>query len=386
MIAIILLITLVQLHIISSKVSDSQSLLSNSTNYPWSKYSRDILKQSYRNYRGRVYYAVFGGRSKFLKIHLQYCDMLLRLHLVTEVHIWDFNLKENDNSDYINKYTRDTASEGYRLFDIPTYSCEENPHELTMNYLYRSFYEHYAYNKRYRDTDILIKADDDIVYMDLSYFARYINDISSYPGTHLHFPNIINNDAGFIVQSMWIPHNNLFKNWTDYYTNDLRMNLTDRLASTTTIDSIQPATGWENGLHTKSDFAYSIHQLFLSNPKEFIDPMHHHSSATNGGAATTGSHQSSYIIANRLVFSNMYAARMSSIRKHFDKFLHHFCCNFDTFIGILPSNYSDPNIIHVDFVVAHFAYDAQYDANNVLFDKLAILYDEVAMKFTKNMT
>jgi len=74
----------------------------------------------------------------------------------------------------------------------------------------------------------LIKADDDIVYMDLSHLAIFINDISSYADgttTHLHFPNIINNDAGFIVQSTRI-HNGLFNKWTDYYSNDLRMNLT----------------------------------------------------------------------------------------------------------------------------------------------------------------
>ena len=397
---LVLVLLVVQLNITSSQERNrNKSILSSFSNYPWSKYSRDILKRStadtdYRypqyNKGGRIYYAVFAGRSRFLKIQLQYCDILLKLKLVTEVHIWDFNRNENDNSDYINKYTRDTPSEGYRIFEIPTYSSEENPTELTTNYLYRSYYEHYAYNKRYRDTDILIKADDDIVYMDLSHFARFINDISSYADgtttTHLHFPNIINNDAGFIVQSTRI-HNGLFNKWTDYYSNDLRMNLTVRLASAGAFNSIEPATGWSYGLHTKSDFAYSIHQLFLSNPKEFISRMHSSAAPKREDVAVSSSYESIYVEAKSLIFSDMYAARMNSIRHHFDNFLHRFCCNFDTFIGMIPTESvsMEPNIIHVDFVVSHLAYDTQYDADTVSFDKLTVLYDEIAMKFTKSI-
>jgi hypothetical protein len=166
------------------------------------------------------------------------------------------------------------------------------------------------------------------------------------------------------------------------------MNLTVRLASAIAFNSIQPATVWSYGLHTKSDFAYSIHQLFLSNPKEFISRMHS-SAATKREDATTvsSSYESSYVEAKSLIFSDMYAARMNSIRHHFDSFLHRSCCNFDTFIGMIPTESVsiEPSIIHVDFVVAHLAYDTQYDADTVSFDKLTVLYDEIAMKFTKSI-
>ena len=45
---------------------------------------------SLRRRRPRVFYAVFAGRRHFLAVHFKYTDLLLRLRLVSEVHLWDF--------------------------------------------------------------------------------------------------------------------------------------------------------------------------------------------------------------------------------------------------------------------------------------------------------
>ena len=68
---------------------------------------------------------------------------------------------------------------------------------MNEGYLFQSFYKHYCTNKRYRPDDIIIKADDDIVFIDISRFDSVVNNISH---KHLYFPNIVNNDVGLVIQ------------------------------------------------------------------------------------------------------------------------------------------------------------------------------------------
>jgi len=68
---------------------------------------------------------------------------------------------------------------------------------ISYKYLWYSFYEHYLINKRYQPQDIFIKADDDIVFVDISSFQLFLNEIINSTGPNIHFLNIINNDAGF---------------------------------------------------------------------------------------------------------------------------------------------------------------------------------------------
>lgn len=44
----------------------------------------------WRRRRSRVFYAVFAGRRHLLAVHFKYTNLLLRLRLVSEVHLWDF--------------------------------------------------------------------------------------------------------------------------------------------------------------------------------------------------------------------------------------------------------------------------------------------------------
>ena len=62
----------------------------------WSNFSKTFINdtinriQSRRSNNISVYYAMFAGRAELIKIHFQYTDILLKLGLVNEVHIWDF--------------------------------------------------------------------------------------------------------------------------------------------------------------------------------------------------------------------------------------------------------------------------------------------------------
>ena len=50
---------------------------------------------------------------------------------------------------------------------------------------------------RYRDSDIFVKADDDIVFIDVGKFGDFLQGVTY---EHVHFPNIVNNDAGLAIQ------------------------------------------------------------------------------------------------------------------------------------------------------------------------------------------
>jgi hypothetical protein len=356
-------------------------------------YATDTLNQAHEYDRGtnypRVYYAIFAGRSKYLDIHLKYCDILLRLKYVTEIHLWDFTgngwdftFDNFENKNYLAKFVRDTPMEGYRLFQK---SSSKNNRFRRRNgfedydYRWGSFYEHYAYNKRYRDTDILIKADDDIVYMDLSHFARFINDISSYTDgstTHLHFPNIINNDAGFIVQADFLPNSNTIQKWVEFYTSTVQLNLTDQLARG--YDNIyhnlftEPLTTFQYGVYTQDYFLFDFHELFLKDPKVFIDAMH------------VQVRSSRFVTINKRISLNMFAGDFISIRKYFTMFLHLFCCEDESFVGAIPSITGDSHIMHKHFVISHFAFFLQTQTENEqVLACIRDVYENIAEIFEK---
>ena len=250
------------------------------------------------------------------------------------------------------------------------------------DYKWGSFYEHYAYNKRYRDTDILIKADDDILYMDLSHFARFINDISSYADTttHLHFPNIINNDAGFIVQANLLPNSSTIQKWMNFYTSAVHLNLTDQL--TRGYDNIyhnlhtEPLTTWKYGVRTQEYFLFDFHELFLKDPKAFIDVMCAYSEQVQSS--------SRFVTINKRISLNMYAGDFISIRKYFTMFLHLFCCEDESFVGAIPSITGDSHIMHTHFVVSHFAFFLQtHPENEHVLSTIRDVYENIAEVFEK---
>jgi len=301
----------------------------------------------------KVYYAIFAGRLKFMKIHLQYCNALLELHYVSEVHIWDFTNGHDDDREFITQFIRDTSLPGYRLFDKPQQSTNRQARHNSGEYLWGSFYDHYSTNKRYAPEDVLIKADDDIVFIDVSYFPQFIDSVVSYKDSNLHFPNIVNNDVGFVIQANRMMDNAVLNKWMKYYTSDHGVNFDDAFNSyyhpnhTGKGMTIEPITTWRYGVYKKSDFAHDIHTLFLSDPKWFIQSMHE-------------SKLPKVVELKRRISINMYAAPFRTVRKVYRTFLDKFCCDDEAFVGFLPLLSKSAHSIHVDFVISHFAFRAQY--------------------------
>jgi hypothetical protein len=152
------------------------------------------------------------------------------------VHLWDYCRTEADRR-YINSVANLKAR--YKIF-VPLGSV-----------VYIDAYKSIASSDIYRDDDILIKADDDIVYIDIKKFDYYIGRIRD---NGLYYPNVVNNDVMALVQHYHKVHSHIFSesevvNW----------------------QSPEPLSNW----YAKSVKAIGIHALFTEYPKKFTIELDH---------------------------------------------------------------------------------------------------------------
>ena len=328
-----------------------------------------------------IYYALFAGRAELIKIHFQYTDILLKLGLVTEVHIWDFTNGNEADADYLSNFKMQSELPGYKLFLKPSTNYYRGDftkpgQNVSYKYLWYSFYEHYLINKRYQPQDIFIKADDDIVFVDISSFQLFINEIINCTGSNLHFPNIINNDAGFIVQAARI-HNAApeMQKWWEYFTvNPFQMDFQSRFNDYYDINKLlassvyaTPLTTWDHGTFILPAFAYDAHMCFLRDPGKYLNELH-------------SSELSKLVPLNQRISINMYAGSFLVMQERFRSFLFDHCCDDEGFVGSIPTFFNVSHIIHTDFVIAHFAFHPQYKDGNLL--PLRAKYSELADMFT----
>jgi len=119
-----------------------------------------------------IVYTIFAGRRENLEIQCVYIDKLLNDNLIDEVHLWDFSRKHSDG-EYLLEISQKTK---YKLMHV------ENK---------KSWKEYYEYYEKYTD-GIVIKSDDDIVFIDVNAFADFISFVKSNDYL-LYFPSIVNN-------------------------------------------------------------------------------------------------------------------------------------------------------------------------------------------------
>jgi hypothetical protein len=350
-----------------SMVNFSSSVLQQSINSNGTTASKDI----------NIYYAIFAGRKDVMKIHFQYTDIMLQLGLVTEVHIWDFTNGNTADCDYLTSYMRDTVLPGYRLYEKPSlHSVKDASNAHHTEYLWYSFYEHYLNNKRYRPQDILIKADDDIVYIHMSSFQAFVDKVRNSSDNNLHFPNIINNDVGFVVQFDRVKHEAPeLEKWMNYYTVnphqfDFR-HLFNDFYTESNIKGAPPITSKADGVYRKGEFSYDMHRVFLRNPSLYLHQLH-------------VSKLPRLVPFNQRISINMYAAKFDVICLVYKLFLEEHCCMDEKFIGVFPTLTHNSHIIHVEFVVSHLAFGPQYKDPRTLQARLD--YAELASVFTKEFS
>lgn len=251
-----------------------------------------------------VYLTIFAGRERYLNCLLPYLDTLIANKTITEVHLWDYARAPSD-SVLIQKIAAE--KKGYKYIK-PTKNM-------------RAWDEYYNYyiTAGYNNNDILIKCDDDVVYIDMEQMPAYLKEVRA---DGLYFPNIVNNDVCAYIQTRAGVHN---------------LVPADTLYSRYGTDDV-PLTNWDIGWYMRYDRAAAVHSLFLKDRSKFkldvpVMPW-----------------------AGRISI-NMFAGRYSEIKKYFTLYLEQGRSDDEAFFSyhlykqVRASNYIVPffNVVHFGF-------------------------------------
>jgi hypothetical protein len=102
-----------------------------------------------------VIFSVFAGRKRYMSILSKYIDELYNRKLIDEIHIWDFTRNEDDEI-WIKERWPDNIMP---VKDKSTFG---------------EYYRYYTRNRYPENDTVLIKCDDDIVYIDLDRFEKFV--------------------------------------------------------------------------------------------------------------------------------------------------------------------------------------------------------------------
>jgi len=271
-----------------------------------------------------IIFTIFAGRKRYLSILIKYLDILLIRNIITDVHIWNY-AKTEDDSSFIK-----TLSDKYTI--------------LTPEILTNGWYEYYDYyiNSDFKDDDILIKCDDDIVYIDIDNFKKYLNNInlSDENDRNLYYPNIINNDVCAHIQSLNGVHS-----------------LLPKVDENLKQDGCQiPLSTW-CGWFTKTELADKIHNEFLNDKEKFILNIPN-------------------IKWNSRVSINMFAGNFKTIKESFEIFKKIGNNDDETFMSARRCLIENHNNIIVPYcTVVHFSFNPQLTQD--LDDKYLHKYDRL---------
>jgi hypothetical protein len=319
--------------------------------------------------QGRVILTIFAGRRQFLEILRGYLDVLLDQQLIDEIHLWDFTRDFIDQK-YLTLLER--SHEKYKIIHKMGEGLLTEDNRLE-NWL--SFYRYYSSGENLRDEDILIKCDDDIVYLDLESFQHFLtvvrtqssshlpsappslpsaflsSPLSSSPECNLFFPNIVNNDVCAYLQTQSLIHNLL-------------------PASEISEDAFEyanpdPLTGYTQYVSwfLNPTKALEIHSDFLSNPKKYrsMTAPSTSSSSSSPSSDTSVPPSSTPIVIPwySRISINFFGAMGANIRHSFSLLIEN-SQDDERFLTseIIPILHKS-NCIVPSFVVSHFSFHGQ---------------------------
>jgi len=319
--------------------------------------------------------------------------MLLARNLVEEVHVWDFCVDNQTNREFIHAFMNASDRDPrYVLYSSPPdWNKQYTITSRGQGYLWEKYYEHYSTDPRYSDEDILVKADDDIVFLDVNKFTDFVANIKT---PNLYFPNIVNNDAGLYVQGQRNVHPNIVRIFKDYeqlgvkfaqrfetyYTDDVIHAHKMPFSATCPISNFRCTlhrTDWTVGLYTRGDQAIDIHESFLENPQQFL------TACSGDGDDEQQRVFPRMIPLKQRISVNMFAGRMMLIKQLFATFLDHQCCEDEGFLGKWPSLSHLDHLIDTHFTIVHFAFNPQYKSYETKMNELINRYDDLSLMILK---
>lgn len=127
-----------------------------------------------------VFYSIFAGREATLELQLPHILKLLEQNIVDEVHLWDFSCKQKrEIKNWFGNGKNDTEflwekmwPKDERIYIVEPARCS-----------WRDYYEYYS--NLLHGGDVLIKADDDILFVDTSRVQGFVDTIRNFPQVYL---------------------------------------------------------------------------------------------------------------------------------------------------------------------------------------------------------
>ena len=175
----------------------------------------------------KVILTIFAGRESSLKVLFKYLDIALERNIIHEIHLWNYTRKRSDE-----RYLYTINKEHYHILNVTNK---------------KNWSEYYNYYTNIKFTnDIILKCDDDIVFIDVNKLPSYIQAIQD-TDLDILFPNIINNGvAAYYQQHIFnlIPREELVFEY--------------------------PLNGLEGTLWESAEKASKLHEYFIDNIDTFL--------------------------------------------------------------------------------------------------------------------
>jgi hypothetical protein len=273
---------------------------------------------------GQVIFTIFAGRKRFLSVLWTYVLPLLNDQTVDGIHVWDFCRIAADR-DFLRTSllpVPPNRDERIQLMEPP-----REPNSTRVWDRWRSYYAFYA--KHLRPSDILIKADDDVVALfGLPALLREVRRDS--PRRLLVYPSIVNNDVCAAFQA------------ADSILRDARYGVRLTASAPAAGPGLRkPISDWYNC----SSCAQHVHSLFLADPARFFSGCVHE------------------LRIPARVSINFFAVKGSTAIPLFQRFVddpHHYIDEpyltaFSTELTALPS------AVVTDTVAVHYSFGAQHE-------------------------
>ena len=278
----------------------------------------------------KVIFTIFAGRKRYLRTLFNYLNILISNGSITEVHLWNFT-REHSDYEYIKDYI--VTHPKYRIL---------NPVKHEMPNVWNDYYNFY-YCMDYSPDDIIIKCDDDIVYLDVNMFNAFLNIVKS---DGYYYPNIINNDVCAYIQKSYGIHNILADNELyENYNND-----------SVALSGWRESDTWYGNVEK----AQQIHRCFLDNRDKF-------KLLTN------------LIPWKGRISINLFAVKFEYLRKSFPLFIKHGEGNDEAFISYENYKYMPgSNFIVPFFTISHFSFGPQ-TRTPILDDEFCDKYYELSL-------
>lgn len=277
----------------------------------------------------KVIVTIFAGRKQYLELAMKYWKLALKRNIIQEIHLWDyvFGAKPGDINNEDRSYIHSLMNPSEGIYVKMRFSRRK---------AYSDYYEYYSQHGMNHPHDIIIKCDDDVVFIDifrLPYFLSFINtENQTFNGILL--ANTINHPVATVYQqSLW----NIFPEEFDIGHFDLPeySNLLGPL--------------WSSGRT-----ADRIHEFFLGHWREVTRPM------TSNGSTLEYSPPINGPIKDRFCI-NFFAMKASNFFK-----LQDIGEDDEFFLTVtLPQAGILENYMISNFFVSHMAYRAQLPEINI---------------------